>query len=125
MATGEHKTPNLSTAPRRAERRQLNSFATVTVNHEKEGILLDLSETGLRLQTTQTFNPGSEIFISFFLPNSFTLVEGTAKVVWSDVTGQTGVRFVDEDVQALVTEWVEEAAAKKRPVQAEKRPTVH
>jgi Tfp pilus assembly protein PilZ len=125
MATGEHKTPNLSTAPRRAERRALQSFATVTVNHEKEGILLDLSETGLRLQTTQTFNPGSEIFISFFLPNSFTLVEGTAKVVWSDVTGQTGVRFVDEDVQALVTEWVEEAAAKKRPVQAEKRPTVH
>ena len=125
MATGEHKNPNLSTAPRRAERRQLNSFATVTVNHEKEGILLDLSETGLRLQTTQTFNPGSEIFISFFLPNSFTLVEGSAIVVWSDITGQTGLRFVDEDVQALVTEWVEEAASKKRPVQAEKRPTVH
>jgi Tfp pilus assembly protein PilZ len=125
MATGEHKTPNLSTAPRRAERRQMQSFATVTVNHEKEGILLDLSETGLRLQTTQTFNPGSEIFISFFLPNSFTLVEGSAKVVWSDVTGQTGVRFVDDDVQQLVTEWVEENATKKRPVQAEKRPTVH
>jgi Tfp pilus assembly protein PilZ len=125
MATGEHKITNFSTAPRRAERRQMQSFATVTVNHEKEGILLDLSETGLRLQTTQTFNPGSEIFISFFLPNSFTLVEGSAKVVWSDVTGQTGVRFVDEDVQQLVTEWVEENASKKRPVQAEKRPTVH
>jgi hypothetical protein len=125
MATGEHKTPNLSTAPRRAERRQMQSFATVTVNHEKEGILLDLSETGLRLQTTQTFNPGSEIFISFFLPNSFTLVEGSAKVVWSDVTGQSGVRFVDDDVQQLVTEWAEENATKKRPVQAEKRPTVH
>jgi Tfp pilus assembly protein PilZ len=125
MATGEHKINSISTAPRRAERKQMQSFATVTVNHEKEGILLDLSETGLRLQTTQTFTPGSEIFISFFLPNSFTLVEGSAKVVWSDITGQTGVRFVDEDVQQLVTEWVEESAAKKRPVQAEKRPTVH
>ena len=123
MATGQHNL--LSTSPRRAERRQMQAFATVTVDHEKEAILLDLSETGLRLQSTQTFNPGSEVFISFFLPNSFTLVEGNANVIWSDVTGQTGVKFVDEDIQQMVTEWVEESAAKKKPVQTEKRPTVH
>jgi hypothetical protein len=123
MATGQHNV--FSTAPRRFERRQMQAFATVTVDHEKEAILLDLSETGLRLQSTQTFTPGSEVFISFFLPNSFTLVEGNAAVVWSDVTGRTGVKFVDEEVHQLITEWVEESIAKKKPVQADRRPTVH
>jgi hypothetical protein len=123
MATGQH---NLySTTPRRSERRQVQSFATVTVNHEKEAILLDLSETGLRLQSTQSFKPGVELYVSFFLPNSFTLAEGAAKVVWSNVMGQTGLQFLDEDIQSMVTDWIEETAARKKPVKSERRPTVH
>lgn len=105
---------------------QMQSFATVTLDHEKEAILLDLSETGLRLQSTQTWKPGNEIYLSFLLPNSFTLVEGAAKVVWSDVTGKSGLQFVDEDMQALVTEWIEESSVKKKSVQNVRvRPTVH
>lgn len=123
MATGQHNI--YSTAPRRSERRQMQAFATVTVNHEKEAILLDLSEAGLRLQSTQSFKPGAELYVSFFLPNSFTLVEGSAKVVWSNLMGQTGLQFVDEEIQSMVTEWIEETAARKKPVQSERRPTVH
>lgn len=123
MATGSHNL--FSTAPRRSERRQMQGFATVTLDHEKEAILLDISETGLRLQSTQTWKPGNELHVAFFLPNSFTLVEGAAKVVWSSVTGQTGVQFTDEDMRQMITEWVEEAAARKKPAQGDKRPTVH
>jgi hypothetical protein len=123
MATRQRSA--FSTAPRRSERRQMQTFATVTLNHVKEAILLDLSDTGLRLQSTQTFKPGRELYISFFLPSTFALVEGTATVIWSDVMGQTGLEFVDQDMQQLVTEWVEETAAKKKAVQSEKRLTVH
>lgn len=125
MATGQHNV--FSTAPRRSQRMQMHSFATVTLDHEKEAILLDLSETGLKLQSTQSWTPGGSLFLSFFLPNSFTLVEGEAKVVWSDVMGRTGVQFVDDDMQQLVTEWIEESAAKKKTVQNIRttRPTVH
>jgi hypothetical protein len=123
MGSGQRKA--FSTSPRRSQRRQMQVFATVTLNHEKEAILLDLSDTGLRLQSTRTFKPGIELYISFFLPNTFTFVEGPAKVVWSDVMGQTGLEFVDEDMQQFVNEWLEETSAKKRPVQSERRPTVH
>lgn len=115
-----------STSPRRAQRVQLNSFATVTLDHEKEAILLDLSESGLRLQSTQTWKPGNEIYLSFFLPNSFILVEGAARVIWSDVTGKSGLQFVDEEMQSLVVDWIEDSAARKKSVQAVRvRPTVH
>jgi hypothetical protein len=123
MATGQRSA--FSTAPRRSERRQMQTFATVTLNHLKEAILLDLSDTGLRLQSTQTFKRGTELYISFFLPNNFTLVEGTAEVVWSDDMGQTGLQFVDEDLQQFVTEWIEDTAARKKAVESEKRLTVH
>lgn len=123
MASGQRKV--FSTSPRRSERRQMQVFATVTLNHEKEAILLDLSHTGLRLQSTRTFKPGTELSVSFFLPNTFTLVEGAAKVVWSDVMGQTGLEFVDEGMQQLVNEWVAETSPKKKLVQSEKHPTVH
>ena len=105
MATGQHNV--FSTAPRRSERKQMQAFATVTLNHEKEAILLDLSETGMRLQSTQTFKPGAQLYVSFFLPNSFNLVEGEAQVVWSNLMGQTGVQFLDEDIKQMITEWVE------------------
>src|SRR3954471_11090994 len=114
MATGQHNA--FSTTPRRSERMQMQSFATVTLDHEKEAILLDLSETGLRLQSTQTWQPGSEIYMSFFLPNSFTLVEGTATVVWSDITGRAGVKFADPEMQSMVTDWIEQSTARKKSV---------
>jgi hypothetical protein len=123
MATGQHNV--YSTAPRRSVRMRMQGFTTVTLNHEKEAILLDLSESGLRLQSTQTFRPGTELGLAFFLPNSFTLIEGMGTVVWSDVTGQSGVKFCDEDMQQLVNEWVAETSSKKKPVRSEKRPTVH
>ena len=123
MATGQHNI--YSTSPRRSLRTRLQGFTTVTLNHEKEAILLDLSESGLRLQSTQTFKPGTELAVAFFLPNSFTLIEGMATIVWSDVTGQTGVRFNDADMQEIINEWVAQTAGRKKPVQSERRPTVH
>jgi hypothetical protein len=110
---------------RRSERQQLRVFATVTIDHEKEAILLDLCEMGLRLQSTRTFKPGCELYIAFFLPNSYTRVEGSAIVIWSDAKGQTGVQFVEQSMQQLVDDWVEETASGKRSAQSEKRPTVH
>jgi hypothetical protein len=104
---------------------RMQGFTTVTLNHEKEAILIDLSESGLRLQSTQTWKPGTELVLAFFLPNSFTLIEGVANVVWSDVTGQSGVKFSDDDMQQLVNEWVEENSARRKPVQSERRSTVH
>jgi hypothetical protein len=124
MATGQHKLPS---NPQRHERQKLKAFATVTIDHDKEAILLDLSDTGLRLQTTAPLTPGTEMYLSFMLPESFTVVEGAATGVWSDASGQAGVKFLDEDMQQLINDWVEKAAkkAKRKTASSGRRPTVH
>jgi hypothetical protein len=121
MATGEHKSAS------RRERQKMQGFATVTINHEIEAILLDLSNTGLKLQTTNPFRPGTSIYVSFLLPDSFHVVEGEATVVWSDANGQAGVKFLDDEMQRIIDGWLEKAAkkAKRKSSGGHRRPTVH
>jgi len=105
----------------------MRDFATVTINHEIEAILLDLSNTGLKLQTTNPFRPGTSIYVSFLLPNSFRVVEGEATVVWSDANGCAGVKFLEDDMQRVIDEWLEKAAkrAKRKTNPGAPKPTVH
>lgn len=123
MSTGQHKPDSAS----RRERQKMQGFATVTINHEIEAILLDLSNTGLKLQTTNPFRPGTSMYVSFLLPNSFHVVEGEATVVWSDANGQAGVKFLDDEMQRIIDEWLEKAAkrAKRKTIPGARKPTVH
>ena len=77
-----------------------------------EGILLDLSETGMDVLTAETQFPGALLGFSFQLPDGSLKAEGHGQVAWANPNGQTGVHFVDisEEVTAQLKGWVKAAA---------------
>jgi CheY-like chemotaxis protein len=78
-----------------------------------EGILLDLSETGMDVLTSEPQAPGSLLNFRFQLPDGSLEVHAHGQVAWSNPNGQTGVHFldVDESTKAQLQAWLHAAAA--------------
>jgi len=77
-----------------------------------DGILLDLSETGMDVLTPEAQAPEALLGFHFQLPDGALEVEGHGQVAWANSNGQTGVRFLDLP-QAVVAElktWLKAAA---------------
>ncbi|MFI5105975.1 MAG: PilZ domain-containing protein [Terriglobales bacterium] len=55
--------------------------------------VVNVSQTGLCLTTPQKLPPGGIVSVSFALPESERQVHIIGTVVWSDLSGKTGVRF--------------------------------
>jgi len=62
---------------------------------EMEGILLDLSETGMDVLAAQPLYPSARVKMSFLLPNAPSEFELLGEVAWANPNGETGVRFSD------------------------------
>lgn len=77
-----------------------------------EGILLDLSETGMDVLTAEPQTPGALLNFRFQLPDGSLEVHANGKVAWANPNGQTGVRFLDleESVRAQLQVWLRAAA---------------
>jgi c-di-GMP-binding flagellar brake protein YcgR len=60
-----------------------------------DGILLDLSETGMDVLTAEPLEHASRITFHFQLPDQALEIEGSGEVAWTNPNGQTGVRFMD------------------------------
>ena len=77
-----------------------------------EGILLDLSETGMDVLTAETQFPGALLEFQFVLPDGGLEVQAHGQVAWANPNGQTGVHFVDleESVKNELKKWLESAA---------------
>ena len=77
-----------------------------------DGILLDLSQTGMEVLTAETQTPGSLLAFRFQLPNTAIEVEAHGQVAWANPNGQTGVHFLDlgETLSAQLKTWLEDAA---------------
>ena len=91
---------------RRWLRLPVQELAVATLNHDFEAVIVNLSSRGLGLHSTKKWHVTSVVYLSFFLPGSFNLVEGSAKVVWSDSTGRLGVEFSDNGIETTVSEWM-------------------
>jgi CheY-like chemotaxis protein len=78
-----------------------------------DGILLDISETGMDVLTAETQIPGALLAFRFQLPDGAVQIEAHGQVAWANPNGQTGVRFIDvaEAVLANLREWLRAAAA--------------
>lgn len=74
---------------------------------EIEGILLDVSETGMEVLSSRALCPSASIGFRFSVPNTVD-VEGRGEVAWAQPNGQSGVRFADiaEQTNAKLKEWV-------------------
>jgi DNA-binding response OmpR family regulator len=78
-----------------------------------EGILLDLSETGMDVLTAEPQVPGALIHFRFELPDGALAINAHGQVAWAKPNGQTGVHFLDldESTKTQMQGWLQAAAA--------------
>jgi len=60
-----------------------------------EGIMLDLSQTGMDLLAAQPLERGAQIGLRFTLPDGSLEVDTHGEIAWANPNGQSGVRFLD------------------------------
>lgn len=78
-----------------------------------EGILLDLSESGMDVLTSEPQIPGALLRFHFQLPDGALEIEAYGRVAWANPNGQTGVQFKDlpEAISTQLKTWLKGAAA--------------
>ena len=105
----------LSRERRRAFRVPVQAPVQITLpdTRKVDGILLDLSETGMDVLTAEPQTMGSLLAFQFQLPDGAVQVDAHGQVAWANPNGQTGVRFLDvpEVVSAGLKAWLKAAAA--------------
>jgi DNA-binding response OmpR family regulator len=99
---------------RRAYRVPVQAPVEITLpdTRKAEGILLDLSETGMDVLTAEPQAPGALLNFRFQLPDGSLEVHAHGQVAWANPNGQTGVRFLDldESTKAQLQVWLQAAA---------------
>ncbi len=105
----------LSRERRRAFRVPVQAPVEITLpdTRKVDGILLDLSETGMDVLTAEAQVSGSLLGFHFQLPDGALEIEGHGQVAWANSNGQTGVQFLDlsESILASLKAWLRAAAA--------------
>jgi CheY-like chemotaxis protein len=105
----------LSQERRRAFRVPVQAPVAITLpdSREVDGILLDLSETGMDVLTAEAQIPGTLLSFEFQLPDGALEVASRGQVAWANPNGQTGVHFVDvqEHTSAGLKAWLRAAAS--------------
>ena len=77
---------------------------------EIDGILLDLSETGMDVLASQPLYPLAHLDARFTLPNSPSEIELSGEVAWANPNGESGVRFREtpDSLRAALHCWLAE-----------------
>jgi len=105
----------LSRERRRAVRIPVQAPVEITLpdTRKLDGILLDLSETGMDVLTAELQVPGSLLAFHFQLPDGGLEVEARGQVAWANPNGQTGVHFLDlaESTSVELKAWLQGAAS--------------
>jgi CheY-like chemotaxis protein len=104
----------LSRERRRAVRIPVQAPVEITLpdTRKLDGILLDLSETGMDVLTAEPQIPGSLLAVHFKLPDGGLEVGAHGQVAWANPNGQTGVHFVDltETTATALKTWLQSVA---------------
>jgi len=99
---------------RRAYRVPVQAAVELTLpdSRKAEGILLDLSETGLDILTAEPQATGALLNFRFQLPDGSLEIHAAGEVAWAKSNGQSGVRFLDLDgpVKSQLHNWLQAAA---------------
>ena len=94
---------------RRFPRRRVESLVYVSLDQGNGGILLDISEGGLRLQGAHPLMSDQVSRLQFRLPQTLHPLEASGEIVWTDDSGKMGgVRFAGstEGRDEQIKEWV-------------------
>lgn len=104
----------LSRERRRAFRVPVQAPVEITLpdSRKVDGILLDLSETGMDVLTAEQQTAGALLGFQFQLPDGAVKIDAHGQVAWANTNGQTGVHFLDlsETVKADLKAWLKAAA---------------
>ena len=86
---------------------------TLPDTRKLEGILLDLSETGMDVLTAEPQASGSLLKFRFELPDASLEIDAHGQVAWANPNGQTGVHFLDldESIKTQLQVWLQAAAS--------------
>jgi DNA-binding response OmpR family regulator len=99
---------------RRAHRVPVQAPVELTLpdTRKVEGILIDLSETGMEVLTAEPQATGALLNFRFQLPDGSFEVQAHGQVAWANPNGQTGVHFLDlnESVKLQLHDWLRAAA---------------
>jgi hypothetical protein len=95
-------------ARRRGYRQKIRTLVQANLDSTTGGILRDLSEFGIAVQTVTALVPNQQVRLHFDLPAPRVRVEATGRVAWTDAWGQAGVQFVDLPAgsERLLKEWI-------------------
>ena len=88
---------------------------------EIEGILLDLSETGMDVLAAQPLYPSARLTATFLLPNAPAEFELTGEIAWANPNGECGVHFRDipQTIQGALQWWLAQNARPSAPMDPE------
>jgi CheY-like chemotaxis protein len=75
----------------------------------QSSMILDLSQTGLCIQTKEILPQGATLQVDFYLPESKELIHATGSVMWTRASGRTGFRFTHVPLaeQKYLTAWLD------------------
>jgi CheY-like chemotaxis protein len=104
----------LSRERRRAFRVPVQAPVEITLGEGRklDGILLDLSETGMDVLTAEPQVAGSSLKFHLQLPGGALEFDAEGRVAWANPNGQTGVHFIDmpEPLVSQLRTWLQAAA---------------
>ena len=98
----------LTRTPRRAYRQKIRTLVPANLDSVPGGVVRDLSQFGIALQTVAALAPNQQVHLRFDLPAPRVRVEATGRVAWIDAWGQAGFQFVDltPHSERLLKEWI-------------------
>lgn len=76
-------------------------------------MILDISQTGMCLQTTEMLSQGTVVKVRFPLPDTKVAVLVSGVVMWTRASGRTGIKFADVEAeqQKILNEWLRTQAS--------------
>jgi PilZ domain len=79
------------------------------------GLILDLSQRGLSLQTAEPLPAANEVPLRFVLPGTSHMIEGTGEVIWADDEGRAGMLFshLSAASRKYLKNWLSKRSAQK------------
>jgi hypothetical protein len=108
---------SLARQTRTKHRHELRALTYVTLDQANGGIVRNLTREGLAVQAVAAVHPMQEVRVRFELRYPKLRVEARGQVMWSTVSGQCGIRFIDlpptlsRDIQQWIFGDLLEAAA--------------
>lgn len=114
---------------RRERRRAPRVTVTATVNvaypgaPELKAVLQDLSTDGTSISTANPLPPACKVYFDFILPGQNQLIRLSGEVAWQEVSGRSGIRFIDvpQSSRRSIQTWLQQSKGQQSPSAFSKR----